>query len=313
MSNMIATRESYGNALAELGKINENVVVFDADLSGSTKTAVFRKAFPERHFNAGIAEMNMAGMAAGMAACGKVPFISTFAVFGTGRIYDAVRNAICYPKLNVKLAMTHAGLTVGEDGATHQMLEDVALMNALPNMTVIVPADDTEAKQVVFAAAEVDGPVYMRFGRGKTDVIFDETYKFEIGKAKVITEGSDVAIFACGIMVAKALKAAEMLRAEGISAEVVNVATIKPLDTDKIIEVVKKTGCAVTCEEHSVYGGLNSVIAQALANNYPAPLMAVAVQDSFGESGKPDELLEKYGLTAENIVLQAKKAIALKG
>lgn len=313
MSNMIATRESYGNALAELGKINENVVVFDADLSGSTKTAVFKKAFPERHFNAGIAEMNMAGMAAGMAACGKVPFISTFAVFGTGRIYDAVRNAICYPKLNVKLAMTHAGLTVGEDGATHQMLEDVALMNALPNMTVIVPADDVEAKQVVFAAAEVDGPVYMRFGRGKTDVIFDETYKFEIGKAKVITEGSDVAIFACGIMVAKALRAAEMLREEGISAEVVNVATIKPLDEAKIVEVVKKTGCAVSCEEHSVYGGLSSVIAQCLMKNCPAPLMTVAVNDSFGESGKPDELLEKYGLTAENIVLQAKKAIALKG
>ncbi len=312
MSNMIATRESYGNALCELGKVNDKVVVFDADLSGSTKTAVFKKAFPERHFNAGIAEMNMAGMAAGMAACGKIPFISTFAVFGTGRIYDAVRNAICYPNLNVKLAMTHAGLTVGEDGATHQMLEDVALMCALPNMTVIVPADDTEAKQVVYAAAEVNGPVYMRFGRGKTDVIFDENYKFEIGKANVLTEGNDVAIFACGIMVAKALKAAEVLKEEGINASVINVATIKPLDEKTVFEYAQKCGCAVTCEEHSVYGGLHSVISQTLVNTKPVPVKAVAVNDTFGESGKPDELLEKYGLTVENIVSKSKEAIALK-
>ncbi len=312
MSKMIATRESYGNALCELGKINDKVVVFDADLSGSTKTAVFKKAFPERHFNAGIAEMNMAGMAAGMAAAGKIPFISTFAVFGTGRIYDAVRNAICYPNLNVKLAMTHAGLTVGEDGATHQMLEDVALMCALPNMTVIVPADDTEARQVVFAAAEVNGPVYMRFGRGKTDVIFDEDYKFEIGKANVLTEGTDVAIFACGIMVSKALQAAEVLKGEGINASVVNVATIKPLDEKTVLEVAGICGCVVTCEEHSVYGGLPSVISQCIVNNKPMPVKAVAVNDTFGESGKPDELLEKYGLTVENIVLQAKNAIAMK-
>lgn len=311
MSN-IATRESYGNAVTELGKENENIVVLDADLAGATKSGIFKAALPERHFNAGIAEMDMVCLAAGLSLAGKIPFVSTFAVFGTGRAYDAVRNAVCYPKLNVKLALTHAGLTVGEDGATHQMLEDIALMNALPNMTVIVPADDTEARQVVKAAAEIDGPVFMRFARAATPVVFGDDYKFQIGKAATIKEGSDVTLIACGIMVQKALEAADELAKEGINAKVVNMATIKPLDTDAVLKAAKETGAIVTCEEHSIYGGLGSVVAQALSKNTPVPMEYVAVNDTFGESGKPDQLLAKYHIDTPDIVEAAKKAISRK-
>lgn len=310
MAEKIATRDAYAEALVALGEKNKDVVVFDADLSGATKTKAFKQAYPERHFNAGIAETNMTGMAAGMATCGKIPFISTFAVFGTGRNYDAIRSCICYPKLNVKLALTHAGLTVGEDGATHQMFEDIALTNALPNMTVFVPADATEAKQAVFAAAEINGPVYIRLGRSKVDVIYDDSYEFVPGKAHVIKEGSDVTVFACGIMVAKALEAANILENEGISVSVVNVSTIKPLDRNTVIEYSKGRKAVVTAEEHSVIGGLNSVICSALASEgIGVKVGAVAMMDTFGESGPAEELLEKYGLTAEGIVKKVKETL----
>lgn len=307
MADMKATRDAYGEALAELGMINDKVVVFDADLSGSTKTSVFKKEFPERHFNAGIAENNMTNMAAGMAACGKIPFISTFAVFGTGRNYDALRSSVCYPKLNVKCVMSHAGLTVGEDGATHEMLEDVALMNALPNMTVIVPADATETKKAVLACVDIPGPVYIRVGRAKTDIIYDDDYVFTPGKAHVLRQGKDITIFAMGIMVAKALKAAEILASEGIDCSVVNVSTIKPLDRDTVIAEAKNKKGIITCEEHSVMGGLNSVISQVLSSEgIGVKCVPVAVMDVFGESGTADALLEKHGLTAESIAEKAR-------
>ncbi|NLW71083.1 MAG: transketolase family protein [Eubacteriaceae bacterium] len=306
MAEKIATREAYGNALKALGEKNEKIVVLDADLSGSTKTAVFAKAFPERFFDCGIAEANMTSMAAGMAACGKIPFISTFAVFGTGRNYDVIRSSICYPKLNVKLAMTHAGLTVGEDGATHQSLEDIALMNALPNMTVIVPADAMQAEGAVFAAAEIEGPVYLRFSRAKTPVIYPEGHRFIPGKADIIKDGKDAAIFACGVMVSKAMEAAAALSNEGIEAAVINISTIKPLDRQTVITYARKCGRVVTAEEHSVFGGLNSVISQCLSEEYPVKVKAVAVKDVFGQSGKADELMEYYALTAGEIVKAVK-------
>ena len=305
----IATRDAYGQALAELGALNDKVVVLDADLSKSTKTNDFKKVYPERFFNMGIAEQNLLGTAAGFAAAGKIPFASSFAVFAVGRAYDQIRNSIAYPKLNVKIAATHAGLTVGEDGGSHQMLEDIALMRALPNMTVIVPADGVETKQVIMAAAEYNGPVYIRLGRPKVPVLFDETYKFEIGKGVVLKEGTDVTLVATGIMVSKAVEAAEALVAEGISAAVVNISTIKPLDNALITEMAQKTGAVVTCEEHNIYGGLGSAVAEVLVENCPVPMARVGVEDSFGESGLPDQLLEKYGLTAANI---ADKAKALK-
>lgn len=312
MADKIATRESYGKAVTELGKVNKDIVVLDADLANATKSGVFKNEFPDRHFNAGIAEMNMVGLASGLSLAGKIPFVSTFAVFGTGRAYDMVRNSVCYPKLNVKLALTHAGLTVGEDGATHQMLEDIALMNALPNMTVIVPADGPEAEQVVKAAAEIDGPVFMRFARAATDVIFDENYKFEIGKAAQIREGKDVTLIACGIMVAKALEAAEILKGDGINARVINMSTIKPLDKAAVEKAAKETGAIVTCEEHSIYGGLGSVVSQAVSKSTPVPVEFVGVQDVFGESGKPDQLIKKYHIDVEDIVEAAKKAVSRK-
>ena len=310
MADKIATREAYAEALVALGEKNKDVVVFDADLSGATKTNAFKKAFPDRHFNAGIAETNMTGMAAGMASCGKIPFISTFAVFGTGRNYDAIRSCICYPKLNVKLALTHAGLTVGEDGATHQMFEDIALTNALPNMTVFVPADAVEAKQAIFAAAEINGPVYIRLGRAKVDVIYDDNYVFTPGKAHVLSEGEDVTIFACGIMVAKAIEAKEILAKEGISAGVVNVSTIKPLDKETVIKYSQGRKAIVTAEEHSVIGGLNSVICSALASEgIGVKVGAVGLNDTFGESGPAEQLLVKYGLTAEGIAAKVKEIL----
>ena len=308
----IATRDAYGQALAELGALNDKVVVLDADLSKSTKTNDFKKVYPERFFNMGIAEQNLLGTAAGFAAAGKIPFASSFAVFAVGRAYDQIRNSIAYPKLNVKIAATHAGLTVGEDGGSHQMLEDIALMRALPNMIVIVPADGVETKQVIMAAAEYNGPVYIRLGRPNVPVLFDETYKFEIGKGVVLKEGTDVTLVATGIMVSKAAEAAEALAAEGISAAVVNISTIKPLDNALITEMAQKTGAVVTCEEHNIYGGLGSAVAEVLVENCPVPMARVGVEDSFGESGLPDQLLEKYGLTAANIADKAKAVIARK-
>ena len=308
----IATRDAYGEALAELGAVNENIVVLEADLSKSTKTSDFKKVYPERHFNMGIAEQNMLGVAAGFAAAGKVPFASSFAVFATGRAYDQIRNSIAYPNLNVKIAATHAGLTVGEDGGSHQMLEDIALMRALPNMTVIVPADGIETKQAVKAAAEYEGPVYIRMGRPKVPVLFGDDYKFEIGKGVVLKEGTDVTLVGTGIMVSKTVEAAELLAAEGISAAVVNISTIKPLDAELIIAQAQKTGAIVTCEEHNIYGGLGSAVAEVLVENCPVPMTRVGVADQFGESGLPDELLEKHGLTAANIAAQAKAVIAKK-
>jgi len=308
----IATRDAYGEALAELGAVNENIVVLEADLSKSTKTSDFKKVYPERHFNMGIAEQNMLGVAAGFAAAGKIPFASSFAVFATGRAYDQIRNSIAYPNLNVKIAATHAGLTVGEDGGSHQMLEDIALMRALPNMTVIVPADGIETKQAIKAAAEYEGPVYIRMGRPKVPVLFDENYTFEIGKGVVLKEGTDVTLVGTGIMVSKAVEAAELLAAEGISAAVVNISTIKPLDAELIIAQAQKTGAIVTCEEHNIYGGLGSAVAEVLVENCPVPMARVGVADKFGESGLPDELLEKHGLTAANIAAQAKAVIAKK-
>lgn len=308
----IATRDAYGQALAELGALNDKVVVLDADLSKSTKTNDFKKVFPERFFNMGIAEQNLLGTAAGFAAAGKIPFASSFAVFAVGRAYDQIRNSIAYPKLNVKIAATHAGLTVGEDGGSHQMLEDIALMRALPNMTVIVPADGVETKQVIMAAAAYDGPVYIRLGRPKVPVLFDENYQFEIGKGVVLKDGADVTLVATGIMVSKAMEAAEALAADGISAAVVNISTIKPLDQQLIIEMAQKTGAMVTCEEHNIYGGLGSAVAEVLVEHCPVPMARVGVEDSFGESGLPDQLLEKYGLTAANIADKAKAVIGRK-
>lgn len=308
----IATRDAYGQALAELGASNDKVVVLDADLSKSTKTNDFKKMFPERFFNIGIAEQNLLGTAAGFAAAGKIPFASSFAVFAVGRAYDQIRNSIAYPKLNVKIAATHAGLTVGEDGGSHQMLEDIALMRALPNMTVLVPADGEETKQAVMAAAAYEGPVYIRLGRPKVPVLFDADYQFAIGKGVVLQDGSDVTLVATGIMVSKAVEAAEKLAAEGISAVVVNISTIKPLDNDLIVQMAQKTGAVVTCEEHNIYGGLGSAVAEVLVEHCPVPMARVGVEDKFGESGLPDQLLEKHGLTADNIAAKAKAVIGRK-
>lgn len=297
-----STREAYGKALVALGAENPDIVVLEADLSKSTKTADFAKHYPERFFNMGIAEANMMGTAAGFATTGKIPFASTFAVFATGRAFEQIRNSIAYPKLNVKIAATHAGVTVGEDGGSHQAIEDVAIMRALPNMTVLVPADGEETRQAIYAAAAYKGPVYIRMGRLDVPLLFDEKYTFEIGKANVIREGSDVAIFANGVMVAAALEAAEELAGRGVQVAVVNVASVKPLDEETIIRMAKATGAVVTAEEHTIIGGLGSAVAEVLAENVPTPMVRVGLKDSFGQSGRPNELLEKYGLTATDIV-----------
>ena len=298
----IATRESYGKALTELGKVNPDVIVFDADLAGATKTGIFKKEFPERHFDCGIAEANMVGVAAGMSTTGKIPFVSSFAMFLAGRAYEQIRNSVGYPHLNVKLGATHAGISVGEDGATHQCNEDIALMRAIPGMTVIVPCDDIEARQAVFAAAEIKGPVYLRFGRLAVPVINDESYKFEVGKAVELKKGDDVTIIATGLMVSKALDAAKMLEEnKGIHARVINMHTIKPIDKDAIIAASKETKFIVTAEEHSVIGGLYSAVTEVTSSQAPCKVIPVAVMDTFGKSGPATELLEEYGLTAENI------------
>lgn len=298
----IATRESYGKALTELGKVNPDVIVFDADLAGATKTGIFKKEFPDRHFDCGIAEANMVGVAAGMSTTGKIPFVSSFAMFLAGRAYEQIRNSVGYPHLNVKLGATHAGISVGEDGATHQCNEDIALMRTIPGMTVIVPCDDIEARQAVFAAAEIKGPVYLRFGRLAVPVINDESYKFEVGKAVELKKGDDVTIIATGLMVSRALDAAKMLEEnKGIHARVINIHTIKPIDKDAIIAASKETKFIVTAEEHSVIGGLYSAVTEVTSSQAPCKVIPVAVMDTFGKSGPATELLEEYGLTAENI------------
>ena len=303
----IATRESYGNALAECGAEFPNLVVLDADLAGATKTGVFLKAFPDRHIDCGIAECNMTGIAAGLATCGKIPFISSFAMFAAGRNFEQVRNSIGYPHLNVKIGATHAGITVGEDGATHQCNEDVALMRTIPGMTVIVPSDDVEAKAAVRAAIEMEGPDYLRFGRAAVPVINDKPdYKFEIGKGVLLREGTDVTIIASGITVSSALDAAEMLAADGISAEVINIHTIKPLDEELVLASAKKTGKVVTAEEHTVIGGLGSAVCDCLSEKHPTPVLRIGMQDTFGESGPANALVEKYGLDGKGIYEKAK-------
>ena len=306
----IATRESYGNALVELGKKNPNVVVLDADLAGATKTSTFKKEFPDRHIDCGIAEANMTGIAAGLSTCGKIPFVSSFAMFAAGRNFEQVRNSIGYPHLNVKIGATHAGITVGEDGASHQCLEDVALMRTIPGMTVIVPSDDIEAKAAVMAAAETEGPFYMRFGRAAVPVINDRPdYKFEVGKAVVVKDGTDMVIFANGVCVAEALGAAEKLAADGINAAVVNVHTVKPIDQDTILEFAKKTNKVFTVEEHSVIGGLGSAVCDVLSENYPVKVKKIGVYDRFGKSGPAGALMKEFQLDAEGIYNQIKASL----
>lgn len=307
----IATREAYGKALVKLGEKNDNIVVLDADLSKSTKTHDFKIEFPDRFFNMGIAEQNLIGAACGLSTAGKIPFASTFAMFATGRAYEVIRNSVCYPKLNVKVCATHAGLTVGEDGASHQSIEDIALMRVIPNMTVLVPADAEETEQMIFAAAEYEGPVYVRLGRSGVPALFDDNYKFEIGKGSVLKEGSDVTIIACGIMVAEALDAQAQLALDGISARVINMSTIKPIDKDLILESAKKTKLIVTAEEHSVIGGLGSSVSEVVAEEVPAIIKKVGVKDTFGESGTPAELLKKYGLTSDDIVETVKNSLSM--
>lgn len=302
MPDKIATRESYGNALVQLGQSNDKVYVLDADLAGATKTGTFKKAFPDRHIDCGIAECNMMGIAAGMATTGLIPFCSSFAMFASGRAFEQVRNSIGYPHLNVKIGATHAGVTVGEDGATHQCNEDIALMRTIPGMVVIVPSDDVEAKAAVNAAAEYVGPVYLRFGRSAVPVINDgPDYKFEIGKGILLKEGKDVTIVAAGVCVSEALNAAESLKNDGIDAEVINIHTIKPLDSELILASAKKTGKVVTVEEHSVIGGLGSAVADVLAESGVGKLKKIGVQDVFGESGTASQLLHKFKLDAEGI------------
>ena len=308
-----ATRESYGETLKELAEEYKNLVVLDADLAAATKTGIFKKAYPDRFFDCGIAEANMMGVAAGLAACGKIPFASTFAMFAAGRAFEIVRNSIGYPHLNVKIGATHAGISVGEDGATHQCNEDIALMRTIPGMTIINPADDVEARAAVRAAVAFDGPVYMRFGRLAVPVINDAaTYKFELGKGIVMKEGSDITIVATGLMVNEAVQAAETLAAEEISARVVNIHTIKPLDKELICKCAEETGVIVTAEEHSVIGGLGSAVAEAVTECCPVPVVKIGVNDEFGHSGPAVDLLKEFGLSAENIVKVTKDALKLK-
>ena len=302
----IATRDSYGNALKELGAEHLDLVVLDADLAGATKTGTFQKAFPERHFDFGIAEANMICAAAGMSTTGLVPFASSFAMFAAGRAFEQVRNSIGYPHLNVKIGATHGGISVGEDGASHQCCEDFALMRSIPGMTVICPADDVEAKAAVRAAYEMEGPVYLRFGRLAVPVFHSEDYQFQIGKGEVLKDGSDVAIIANGLLVYEAVKAAEALEAEGIHAMVINMATIKPLDNDLVLEAAKKCGRVITCEEHSVIGGLGEAVCSLLSEKHPTPVKRIGVNDEFGHSGPAAALLEQFGLTAPHIVDVAK-------
>lgn len=303
-----STRQAYGEALVELGQINKDVVVLDADLTKSTKTNLFKEAFPERHFNVGIAEADLIGTAAGLAASGKVAFASTFAMFAAGRGFEQIRNTVAYPKLNVKIAPTHAGISVGEDGGSHQSVEDIAIMRAIPGMVVLSPADAVETKKMVFAAAEYNGPVYIRMGRLDVETIFDEaTYDFQIGVANTVREGNDVTIAATGLMTAEALKAADILAQEGISVRVINVGTIKPLDGETILKAAQETKFIITAEEHSVIGGLGSAVSEFLSEVHPTKVKKLGIYDKFGQSGKANELLEKYELTAAKLVAMVKE------
>ncbi|MBO7519366.1 MAG: transketolase family protein [Clostridia bacterium] len=308
----VATRVGYGEALVELGNKRDDFLVMDADLAAATQTGKFKAAFPERFYNCGIAEQNMMGIAAGIAATGKRVFVSSFAMFAAGRAFEQIRNSICYPSLPVIIGATHAGISVGEDGATHQCLEDIAIMRTLPNMTIINPADAVEAKKAVYAAMEADGPVYLRFGRYAVPIVFDESYDFKIGKANTLKEGSDVTIIATGLMVDEALKAYDILKSEGISARVLNMATIKPLDSEAVIAAAKDTGAIVTAEEHSVIGGLGSAVSEVLSETCPVPVVKLGVYDRFGFSGPAGKLLDEFSLRAPDIAEKAKKAIALK-
>ena len=303
----VATRDSYGNALKELGAIHENLVVLDADLAGATKTSVFQKAFPERHFDCGIAEADMICAAAGLSTTGLVPFASSFAMFAAGRAFEQVRNSVGYPHLNVKIGATHGGISVGEDGASHQCCEDFALMRSIPGMTVICPADDVEAKAAVKAAYEMEGPVYLRFGRLALPVFHDESYEFVIGKGEVLKDGTDIAIIANGLMVYEAIKAGEELAEAGINAMVINMPTIKPLDEELVIEAAKKCGKVITCEEHSIIGGLGEAVCSCLSEKCPTPVKRIGVNDEFGHSGPAATVLEQFGLCAANIVKVAKE------
>lgn len=305
----VATRDSYGNALKELGASAANLVVLDADLAGATKTSVFQKAYPDRHFDCGIAEANMINVAAGLSTMGLVPFAATFAMFAAGRAYEQVRNTIGYPHLNVKIGATHGGISVGEDGASHQCCEDFALMRTIPGMTVMCPADDVEARQMVKAAYEMEGPVYMRFGRAATPVFHDEGYQFQIGKGETLQDGTDIAIIATGIMVPEAIEAGKALAEAGISARVINMATIKPLDEELILKAARECGKIVTVEEHSVIGGLGEAVCSVLAENCPVPVKRIGVNDEFGHSGPAAALLKAFGLCADNIAAQAKKML----
>lgn len=314
MSEIIktATRDAYGKALVELGDTDKKIIVLDADLAAATKTGMFKKAHPEKFVDCGIAEGNMMGVAAGLAASGYTVFASSFAMFAAGRAFEQVRNSIGYPHLNVKIGATHAGISVGEDGASHQCCEDIGLMRTIPGMVILNPADDIEARACVLAAAEHDGPVYMRFGRLAVPRVFDENYKFEIGKGAVLKDGTDVTIIATGLMVNEALMAAEKLADEGISARVVNMATIKPIDRDIIVDSAKKTGVIVTAEEHNIIGGLGSAVAEVVCETVPVPVIRVGVNDVFGKSGPAVQLLHEFGLDADNIAAKAKEAIKLK-
>lgn len=307
-----ATREAYGNALAAVGAKNKNIVVLDADLSKSTKTNVFKEQFPDRFFNVGIAEQNLISVGAGLAAAGKIPFVSSFAMFATGRAFEQIRNAVCYPKLNVKVCATHAGITVGEDGATHQSLEDIACMRVLPNMTVVVPADEAETTSVIEWAVNYQGPVYVRLGRAGVDDTTPAGYQFVPGKSQTLVEGADLTIIACGALVGPAVEGAKELAQAGISARVINMASIKPIDKDAIVKAAQETGAILTAEEHNVLGGLGSAVVEVVVQEAPVPMAFVGVQDSFGESGTPKELMAKYGLTAKDIVAAAKKLVARK-
>ena len=313
MGNKMATREAYGKALVELAKNNKDVVFLDADLSKSTKTAEFQKVAPERFFDMGIAEANMMGVAAGMSTCGKIPFVSSFAMFAAGRAFEQIRNSICYPKLNVKICATHAGLTVGEDGATHQSVEDLSLMRSIPNMTVINPSDDVETIAAINAVANMQGPCYVRLGRMAVDTVnVNADYKFEIGKGIQLSDGDDVTIIATGIMVQAALEAKDILKKEGINARVINIHTLKPIDKEIILKAAKETGVIVTAEEHSIIGGLGSTVSEVVCEEMPVAVLKVGINDVFGESGKPADLLKAYGLTANDIVSKVKDALKLK-
>ena len=309
MAEKMATRQAYGEVLVEIGETNQNLVVMDADLSKSTMTASFSKAYPERFFNMGIAEQNLFGVAAGLAASGKTVVASTFAMFAAGRAFEIIRNSICYPKLNVKVCATHAGITVGEDGASHQAVEDLALMRSIPGMTVLNPSDGTSAKKAVKAAVEMNGPCYVRLGRAAVPVLYDEGLEFQIGKGILLREGSDVTVVATGIMVNEAVMAAKTLEAEGISVRIIDMHTLKPIDEEILIQAAKETKGIVTAEEHNIIGGLGSAVAEVLAQNAPVKMKMVGIRDTFGESGKPAELMEKYHLTAADIVQACKEIL----